>query len=582
MPAPSLSEKLAQALPYHYKEGQKYRTARAEILRDYAGRTTHPGYGEESDDREKQIVNLTFQAAEAFTMNLAASRPRFMCTSRYPEHEASAAHLSRALDRYAEELYLEEVLQDITRDSFASVGIAKVYQAESAAVNAEADYRMDPGRPFLGRVSLDRLVWDTAASSPHEASFIGDKYTMEFEKACGSSRFTKKARAKLREIGPEKGSRLDQNMGEDLARSQNSSPIEDLVYLVDVFIRQKMEVWTFVCEKDLNLRLPNPIQKVKWKGEECGPYYLLNMGPIPDHFMPASPAQNLKLLNQLTNTLYRKIEDQCRRQKSVIIVDQSDGDTVRDMQDGEIISLNNPQAVVPMRLDGADSNMMGAAMHFDEQHSQAAGNRKHKLGLAPSADTATQERMIGAMSSRLEAFYQQRYVSFVRKAARGLAKLIYHDANLTIPGTYTVPGTEYQVSDDWLPYGEEGAREGHFDYYKIDIDPYSMGYQSPAERIAIMDQDMAYIATLYPILVQQGVQLNFSEVFAERARLRGMDILNRMLKFNQPPLIPQGGGMSAGGSMDPNKGHYTHTSQSTRGPESQAMQLMQAPQQGAA
>src|SRR5690606_18071052 len=109
-------------------------------------------------------------------------------------------------------------------------------------------------------------------------------------------------------------------------------------------------------------------------------------------------------------------------------------------KDGEWVEFNSPELVQILRMDGPDQNIFGAAVHFVEQHSQSAGNLKHKLGLSQGADTATQERMIGAMVSRLEAFYQQRYVSFVRRVAKGLAKLLYFDTELTIPGSWETPG----------------------------------------------------------------------------------------------------------------------------------------------
>lgn len=589
MAATKLAEKLGSALPYHFKEGAPFREFRKELLRDYAGRTTYPAYGD--DDPEKQIVNLTMQAAEAFTMTLAASRPRFSVTSRYVQFEGAADRMGRALDRYAEELYLEEILQEIVRDSFTCVGIAKVYQAQSAAVGVEVDYRMDTGRPFVQRVCLDRFVWDTNATSPEEATFMGDYYTMSFREACRTRRFSPSARAKIRAAGPENyDNKGPDDRGEDLGRSPNNEPIDDTVYMVDVFVRHKKATYTFLCDRQMELRIDEPIQKIDWDGEECGPYYFLNMGPVPDHFMPSSPGQNQKLLCQFVNTLYRKLEAQSRRQKIVTYVEKQapeDAETARDSKDGEVIELNNPNSVGQIRFDGPDQNIFGAAVHFNDQHSQACGNLKQKLGLAQSADTASQERMIGAMTNRLEAFFQQRYVSFVRNVAKGLSRLIFQDQKLRIPGYHTPEGTTVPIPDDWIGAGESyedgsPSREGTYEQYRVDIDPYSMGYKSPGEQAAFLDAQVQKWMPALPMLAQMGVQPDLPAYFEEMAKLTSMSVLRRVFKTNQPPMVMQtagGGGMSAGGGA---QGEYLHRSVSNRSPESEAMQYFQSPQQGSA
>lgn len=592
-----LNEKLATALPWHYKEASCYREKRREFLRDWAGRTTYPAYDALDDNAEKQIENLTMQAAEAFVMNLAANRPRFSCTSRYVQYEAFAERMARGLDRYAEELYLEEVLQEICRDAFASVGVAKVYQASSVAVGVETDYRMDPGRPFVQRISLDRLVWDTAASSDHEVQFVGDFYSMPIRQALRSPRFSPAAKKRIREAGPEEWE-PDDDKGEDLAKSQNDHPIEEVIFLVDVFLRlpvtiggqtYKSQIRTFLCDRKLELRDQEPVQVLGWNGAECGPYYFLNMGPVPDHMMPSSPGQNQKLLAQLVNTLDRKLEEQCRRQKNIGVARKGSGDfnLARNARDGEWIEFDAPEDINIMRMDGPDQNVMGAAVHFRELHSQHAGNLKHKLGLASAADTASQERMIGAMVSRMEAFYQQRYVSFVRRVARGLAQLIYFDTELTIPGKWKTPG-DYIVDDDFLPYGtvsedgEPSRPEGEYEkILRVDIDPYSMGYQSPGETAAFIDAQMTKWLPAVPFLAQQGVQPDVPAYFEIMADLTGRRELTRIFKSNQAPMLMEGSSGSIGSAGGPN-GQYEHVSRSTRSPESEAMQYFQAPTNGAA
>jgi hypothetical protein len=306
------------------------------------------------------------------------------------------------------------------------------------------------------------------------------------------------------------------------------------------------------------------------------------MGPVPDHFMPSSPGQNLKLLNQLVNTLYRKLEEQARLQKIITIGEPGTGDAeiVRNAKNGEYIELTNAAGVTQMRFDGPDQNIFGMLLNSIEQHSQAANNLRQKLGLAQSADTATQEAILAQSASSVEASHQARFAAFVSKAARGLARLIFHDASLRIPGTLEVEGASFPLSvdDTWEPYAED-TRQGYYDYYRVQIDHNSTGYQPPGKKIAFLDQQWQKVMQAAPFLAQLGYYPDPTAYLEEIAALSNNDAMRRFIKSNQPPLQPQGsssGQMSMGGG--PN-GQYTHTSRSTSSPENEQMQMFQQPQQ---
>jgi hypothetical protein len=601
--APStLSEKLASAVPYHFKEADDYREFRKDMLRDLAGRTTYPGYDNDLDaNPEKHIVNLTMQAKEAFTMTLAATAPKFLCSSEDARYDHFAERYERALDRYSRTIGMGKVLKQIVEDAFVLVGIAKVYQASSLAVSHEVDYRMDANQPFLQRMCLDRFVWDTSATSPETASFMGDYYSMPFREAVRSKRFSPKVRAMLRERGPEQdGSHNDR--GENLATGQNQQTVEDLIYLLDVFVRQpikidgkryKSHVRTYICDRNLNFQFEDTcVQKVGWDGAECGPYYFLNMGPVADHFMPSSPGQNQRLLCQFYNTLYRKLEQQARRQKNIGVAAKGSGDheIARDMRDGEFGEFQEPAAVDIKRMDGPDQNIFGLAIHAGELHSQANGNLKMKLGAAANAETATQQGMLAAASSQLDAAHKESYIAFLRDCAHGLAKLIYRDSKLRIPGTLSIEGTNTPITvpDDWIGAGEtyedgSPSREGDEACFFIDIDPESTRFRSAAEKLAELDKEVQTWLPHSQMLAQMGAQIDVKQYFDSRARLTGIPELRRIFKTGQTPLVLQGGSSGAGASGGGPNGEYHHTSSSTRSPESEAMQYFQAsPAQGAA
>lgn len=541
---------------------------RRKILRDYKG-TLFPGEG----DREyapKQIINFTMQAADSMVQSIAANRPRFLVTPQQVQRTAFAGKMERALNRYAALMGMEEILQEIARDAFSSIGIGKVYMADSLAVGYEQDYRSDPGKPFLQRVCLDHFAYDCTAASWPQASFIADRYRISYDQLMADVRF-RKWRDRFRDI-----CNAGHGTEEDQSYSTELESVSDYIWLADVYVAAERMVYTYCVDPHFNLLLEQPIAGQPWRGDECGPYYFLNLGPVPDECMPSSPGQNLKLLTELCNTIYRKLEDQARRMKIITIGHDSntrDADVMRQLEDGEHATVSNPDAVKQFRFDGPDSQLFGFFINAQQQFSRAAGNLDNKLGLSTTAGTVGQESMISAQVSRMEGFMQQRYVAFVRQVSRGLARLLWEDGFTSITGTVDVEGTPFKVEETWEGATELNSRQGAFADYIVDIDPYSMAYQSPQDRLAAINQQMQLWMGAMPLLAQMGYQPDLEAYFEEVSRLGNLPEVKRIFK-QAPPMAPQDGG----GGASPNGGEYVHrgAGKAPEDPNAQAMAMMNA------
>lgn len=512
---------------------------RRNILRDYRG-TLFPG-DPDRDYAPKQIVNLTMQAADAMVQSIAANRPRFLVTPKQVRHNAFAGKMERALNRYAELLGLEEILQEIARDAYSTIGIGKVYMADSIAVGYEQDYRSDPGKPFLQRVCLDDFVYDMTAPSWPQASFIADRYRISYDRLMDDNRF-KSFRDQFRSVLNGQGQEEDEDNPE-------LEGITDYLWLTDCYSPDERMIFTYVCDTRFNILIPRPIAEQAWRGDDCGPFYFLNLGPVPDQCMPSSPGQNLKLITELCNTIYRKLEQQARRMKIVTIghdANTRDADIMRQLEDGEHAAVSNPDAVKQMRFDGPDNQLFGFFLNAQQQFSRAAGNLDSKLGLGTSARTIGQESMISAQVSRMESFIQQRFVGFVRDVARGLARLLWEDGFTSISGVVEVEGTPFKVEETWEGAVELNSREGQFADYAVDIDPESLPYRSSADRLAFIKQEMQQWMPVMPLLSELGYQPDLDAYFEEVARLGGITEIKRIFKRAQP-MVPQSGSGGSGG-----------------------------------
>lgn len=567
-------------MQWHWKQDDCWRNTHADLVRSYAGRTTYPAFKDrlsgESQYLQKEIENHLLQVVESYVMTMAANRPRFLVTTPFPENRAFANKYQRALDRYARTLALEETFQEVVRDACLTTGIAYVHQGDLATPNLyDREHRLG-GRPFVSRIPLKQLVRDTEASCVMDASFIGHIYTMPFEQAVRDKRFRRSARAQMRESGPDMTRVKDDNAQTESEHNR----VDDLVHLLNVYVRRRHQIRTYLVRPDFSFVLPEPLQVVPCR-DSCPPYHFLQFSPVHDQFFPTSPAIALQLLIRLASSLYRKLEDQAEAQKNIGIGPKDDDtEALRVARNGEWIGVNNPQqgAYHTVRFDGPDQNNFGLFVKTRQAIDRAGGNVTHRMGLGPSADTASQERMIGENSSRQEAFYQQRFVSFARGVGKSLARLIYDDSTLRIPGTYRVTD-RIEVEDDWQPNNFVDSRQGEYDkHYLVDIDPYSMGYKSPADRAALLDRIFMQLMPAAPMLAQMGVQPDLAAHLDTLARYNDLPELRDSFKFNAPPQLVEG----SSGGMKQKGGEYVHrnVNSSPPNPEADILSMMQGPSNG--
>lgn len=568
--------RLQDAVTHHYRQLDKLRQSRELYLKSAAGSLYPHGF----EMSEADILNLMKQASEAQALSLAANRPRVLAVAKTRDRMQFAEHYANAINAYAKLMHLEEVLQDCARQAFFCLGVAKVFMADAVPVQIEADEWMDPGQPYVQSLSMNHLAYDTDATDWRYCSFIADRYRVRFEDVVDNPLFSKSSRDRIKTWGP------NGRFGEDTESLSDgtgrSHEFEDTMYLCDVFLPKDGVIFTFLCDDAFRFD-PHPLAERDWDGSEMGPYRFLNLGPVPDKTTPSSPAQNLLLQHNLVNSLYRKLQNQAVRQKQIVTYDESDEDLATKgtgARDGEWIPVP-PNSFEQLRFDGPDQNVFGFMLNAQQQFSKAAGNLEHKLGLAASADTASQQSMIGENVSRMEAFYQGRFVSFTREVVKELARLLFADSTTTIPMTRQIPGTSFTVDAPWRGAVVEGSRLGEFTDYDIDIEPYSMEYRSPQQRLAQIDQQVQMIMPLVPLLMQQGKMLDLNYWLKTRAKYSDMPELEWLITdIPRPPQQERQGNSHERLLPVNNGGEYIHRNVSSGGgsPEAEAMQLMSAPE----
>lgn len=526
-------QRLFNAVEVGYRELRHNRELNYAMVEEYAG----PAYVDDGSSPVKYI-NLMAQAVEAYTMILVGSNPQVYCTAVDPQLKGFATHFNVAMNTLLDEIEIGETLREWVRNAFFSLGVIKVHMADSGELIAEDDVLMDPGMPFASNVNLDDFVFDASARKWSECKFMGDMYRIPFDELQNGSYFEDA----VADLSPSK--QLDETgeRVEEIGREDNISDTEfdEMIDLCDIYIPRDGLIYTYaVSDRHTCALKGKPLAVAEYVGNETGPYKILGFQTVPQKCMPVPPVTQWAPLDRLANNLMRKASNQAKRSKKIVgYTPQGKADAMRVKQagDGDLVQMTDPNEVVPMTLGGVDPQVNAFMLQAMELFDRMAGNLSAIMGLGASADSVGQEKLINGAVSRMEQSLQQ----IVNKAANGvvseLGNLLFADEFKQIPGEVSLPGfPDVTASANWEPQD----REGVIGDYKVQLDVYSMNYQGPGERIAVLNQLLSTMYTpMLPLLQQQGGTIDMQELTAKYAEMLNQPVINDIVKFTQPEISP--------------------------------------------
>jgi hypothetical protein len=529
--------RLFKAVETSYRNLDPFRQVNAGLVREYAG----PGYGQASDVRRDDLINLMKQAVNAYMMTLVPNRPRVMTSTSRPDLEAFSKHFQVAINNLIEEIGFEETLRQWVLDAFFSIGIIKVHLAESAMVELEQNLWADPGRPFASNVSIDNFVFDGGVSAWETVRFAGDMYRVPFEDL-QSDIYDQEA---VRELTPTSKNAVSDDRLERISRGAevDADEFEPHIDLADIWVPRHGKIYTYAVSNRYNFSLMGQPLAVMEDKLGTGPYEILGFDEIPENIMPGSPAADLSGLARLVNNLMRKQARRAKNGKRLHTYDPGEVDTVERAKkavDDDFIKAHDPKAIGEINLGGVDPQlqafMLGGMEIFDRQ----AGNLTAMLGLGAQADTVGQEQLIHSAGSTKTAKMQHKVVSGAVKTIRKLAKLLWQDEVKVIPGRMPIEGAAgYALDATWMP----GDREGDFIDYDLNIDVYSMVYQTPGQKSGVLLQLLTQVyAPMMPMMMAQGGSINMAELTDLLADMGNIPELRKVFQFSAIPLETPGRG----------------------------------------
>jgi len=548
---PRHRENLLRAMKTSRDSLRPFRESREKMVRQYVGSNWGEGSGSNASGKREVLANWMNLTADTYTMSLAANKPRVLLSATDLSLVAFSKRFQVAVNNLIQEIHLEETLRRIVLDAFFTVGIAKVYTAdmgkeveianpdfpddpgEFAGFEEWEKYSeaqrsmpqtiwMDPGKPFVERVSLDDWVHDTQATDWEKIRFAAHYYRVTYESMKSDDRFDKNVVGML---GP--SSKWGGYMGSDgesevkaIANYDRSDhdELEPMIDLMDVWIPGENKWCVFPRDKNTP-----PLLVEDWDGPETGPFHLLTYSDVPDNIMPSSPAQNLAPLAGLMNSLMRKQANQARRQKDITLFrgDGKDARGVQQAKDGEMVRSSDPSSTTTLKQGGVDQMNMAFYHGVEGIYSRMAGNLDAMAGLGPQSDTLGQDKLIHSAVSKREAKMQFKVVAFTERIVRDLGWMLWVDSVKSMPGQYDIEGVPGSIDAPWTPED----REGDYLDYNFKVEPYSQAYKSPSERAQFL------MSVITQLVIPAQLPIDFEKTIDILAELNDMPRLKEIVRF---------------------------------------------------
>jgi hypothetical protein len=107
---------------------------------------------------------------------------------------------------------------------------------------------------------------------------------------------------------------------------------------------------------------------------------------------------------------------------------------------------------------------------------------------------------------------------------------MWEDETLELKTSMEVGNTGINVNSDWTP----DYRQGEFDDYEFRIEPYSMIFKTPEQKLQELFQVIREIAPLWPMFQASGASIDAQAIVEEIARLKNRPEFKRFITFAAP------------------------------------------------
>ncbi len=521
-----------------------FRQNRVDMVRQYVGQH----YSEEGTS-ESVPVNLMAQFVEIYSRQLVPKAPRALLSTFNRGIKPTVEAMQIWANKEIEHMRLQETIQRVVTDAFFSVGILKVALA-APADSAVYAWQLKAGQPFAVRVDLDDFVFDVHARAFEEVSYIGHRFRVPLDVVKDSKLYSRYRK----HLEPSRDSPYNLEGDERVSvigRSYYAVDAEEWEAMVDLWeiYLPRHRVLLTLCDEDLQGpgtdEKAEPLRQQGWLGPECGPYHMLGYLMVPGQAMPKGPLQDLYDLHMAANKGFRKLIRAMERTKEITIVRggaDEDGNRIIKANDGDMVKGDDPQSTLQVVFGSKHAQaILGTATILRQLFNDMGGNLALLGGQAPQSKTAAQDELLNANAGQGMADKAAKTTDFVSRTVRALCWYWWHDPFNVQKSKHNLPGMpEMDIVRQVTP---EMRKQGKFEDLEIKVDPYSMQYQTPQQRMAALDQVITQVfVPLAAQMAQSGIQADWNAYLALKSQFLEIPELADILTIREPPQTEDAGG----------------------------------------
>jgi hypothetical protein len=524
-------QRLQKAINWSYRQLRPFRKNDMQAMRQYVG-----AHYSDNGASKPAPFNLLELAISTYTQRLSGGKPQALFTTPHQQLRPESSKLQRGTNHLLGEINFKDTLTDVVQGGFFSMGIMKI-GLDSRGQMEWNGFLHDVMQPFADSVTLDNWVHDMSATRWDKVQFCGDRYSIQLDDA----REIFEHGDKLKPVRDTEGYGDSQDRLKEMTQGSalNREYFREIGEVWDVWDPRENRVITLAAgEGDPADVSGEMLHSMDWNGPERGPYRLLRYNRIRGNVMPLPPVAVWMDMNGLANNIMRKLSRQAARQKTVYGVQpggESDGTTTMAANDGEMVKLLNPKSVANLSFPGVEPQQLAFLIQVKNMASWLWGNLDALGGLSPQAETLGQDRLLSASASQRLVKMQNTTLDFTTDAIMALAELLHQDPFIILPQVKRYGDLEVPIL--WTPED----REQDFLEYNMTLEPYSLQYRSPSERLETIRQTMQQMVLPFQQAMQaQGIYVDFEALYKIIGDYTGLDELKELLVYTNPRQAEEG------------------------------------------
>lgn len=537
--SPDEFQKLKEKVRNSYQRLEPHRNARLDAIKQYVAGS----YGKGGDDPSHYdaITNILDQMVEVYMQQLVSGNPQSLILTQKLSLKTCARYFEMALNHVIHQIDLREALAYAILESLFSMAIVKV--GVEAPEFSQRSYPFDVSAvPFAEAVFFDDWVHDTGVNRWELIGFCGDRYKELKDVVREDPRNDKKALESL--DSATSNSAFDSQSpqtADNLAGAPEVYDIQsDFVRLWDIWLPRKRLLVTYLDNGG-----EHPLRVMRWDGPPRGPYRVGRYKLVLNNIMPKPPAMDVAPMADLHNRVWMKAGEQVSRQKTITfapLAANRDAQTIIKASDGDVVNVQHGDMVRQAKYGGIEQENLVAAAAIKTEASEMGGNIQTMGGLSPQAGTLGQEELLSQASSGRIRSRQVVVTELVKGVMSDIAWYLWNDPLVRISVTDKIPNTDVEFEVNWPIRTDEfnqeiDMRQGTYNDYNFDIEPYSLQDQSPGTRAAKLQALVGQtILPAMQLLQAQGITLDWQEYLRKLSVYLGLPELTSILQFaNLPP-----------------------------------------------